>query len=183
MAEQGCEKHGHINCTACADEATIASLYAELATYKAQTLAALQWAGEFQDGAFVGVLELGDSAIVKGGEWLVAEVKRLRAEVARLTQERDAALRPCHYGHRLFVNEGVPPYDEVCAVCHAQHRSHQAEAERDALRARVWMVESALTSAVAILDGEMGNWREHFHADACVIDAALAPEQEKEGAP
>lgn len=46
----------------------------------------------------------------------------------------------------------------------------------DALSARVWQLESALRSAVAILDAEMGDWREVFHADACVIDAGARVE-------
>ncbi len=47
--------------------------------------------------------------------------------------ELEEAQRPCAYGHRLFVNEGYPPYDEVCAVCHAQHETKLARAEVAAL--------------------------------------------------
>ncbi len=47
--------------------------------------------------------------------------------------ELSEAQRPCAYGHRLFVNEGYPPYDEVCAVCCAQHETKLARAEVAAL--------------------------------------------------
>jgi hypothetical protein len=56
-----------------------------------------------------------------------------------------------------------------------------ATARAEAAEARAQRLRGGLVSAVAILDGEHGDWREFFHADALVIDAALAHDQPEEG--
>jgi len=64
-------------------------------------------------------------------------------------------------------------------IAEAEAAKDAAEAEAARLReandhalARIWALESALKSATAILDGEMGDWADRFYADWCVIAAA-----------
>lgn len=79
-------------------------------------LEAMTWTDEFQSGgAFEGVLMCGDNISSKGGQWLVEEVKKQRAEVERLKAKLEVAceqLGDCREGLAEDVAELPSPPDD-----------------------------------------------------------------------
>lgn len=94
----------------------------------------------------------------------------LRARLAAVEGLATELQQPCAYGHRQFVNEGVPPYDEICAVCREKHRAEMeigtlvqersqadrraeaAEQQRDTAIAQVDVLKRALNTTCEQLD-------------------------------
>lgn len=72
-----------------------------------------------------------------------------------------------HRGDRI-----VEPLYSHTALATERAARETAERERDAARAALERADAGLISAFAILDGEHGDWAEHFYSDWIIMDYA-----------